>query len=94
MRKRERSDRRLTLFLPDRAILGRATGFTVSEMTAVMDGDVPVEGRIPFSLHLPGVVVSGEVTRVRQEGRDCVLMFTALTDSDRAVLAPFTPVDD
>ncbi len=96
MRRRQRStpDQRVTLYLKERATGGRVVRYLDTGMEVIMDdgldGDLPSGKRIPFTLHLPGYIMSGELTRVSQDGRNARLQFTALTEADQVALKPWT----
>ncbi len=83
------ADRRLTVFLPDGAVAGRALEFTQTGMTALVEGEVPRGEPMRFVLHLQGGIISGEVRCLGQEDRVCRLQFAALTARDRDRLEPF-----
>jgi hypothetical protein len=63
-------------------------------MEALMEREVPRNERYPFTLHLPGGVMAGEVTCVAGEDRQFRLQFAALTPGDRARLAPMMELED
>ncbi|MFN3648685.1 MAG: PilZ domain-containing protein [Armatimonadota bacterium] len=92
MRKARRgsADLRITVFVEDGAVLGRITEFTETGAVAVMDATVPLYDRLEFTLHVPGGVVSGQVTALSCDGRDYRLQFAALSDRDRQRLEPWT----
>jgi hypothetical protein len=85
---REPNDQRLTVYLPQGAVPGRVLRYTDTEMEALMEREVPRNERFPFTLHLPGGVMAGEVTCVAGEVRQFRLQFAALTPADRARLEP------
>jgi hypothetical protein len=86
--KRESNQQRLTLFLPEGAVTGRALEFHETGMLAEVDAEVPPYERHSFTLHLPGKVLSGETVCLGQEERVCRLQFSSLTEDDRAHLEP------
>jgi hypothetical protein len=92
-KSREPNDQRLTVFLPERAVIGRVIRFTHTGMDAYVDAEVPRDERFSFSLHLQGALVSGEVTAVAQDANQCRLQFTVLTAHDRARLEPMMEDD-
>lgn len=81
-------DERLTLYLPDGAVGAKVIRYLETSLLARVDGEVPRYERLRFTLHLPGRVVSGEVTCQAQEDRTCRLQFAALGPADRAALEP------
>lgn len=90
----EQNDQRLTVYLPEGAVSGRALRFSDTGVEALMERDVPRDERYGFTLHLPGGVMAGEVTCVGSEDRRCRLQFAALTPRDRARLEPLMESDD
>jgi len=93
-RRNTSNDQRLTIFLPQGAVVGRVTRFTETGMVACVQGQVPPYERLEFTLHLQGAVIAGEVTSVGQEGDSCRFQFAALTEQDRARLEPFVEPQD
>jgi hypothetical protein len=91
--KRNPNDQRLTLFLPTGAVAGRVMRFYETSLEAYLEGEVPRGERLPFTLHLPGCVIAGEMTSMFQDERVCRLQFTALTAADRAHLEPLVEPD-
>ncbi len=72
---------------------GRITRFTETGVEAYMENEVPEDIRLRFTLHLQGRVITGEMTRLTQEGRDCRLQFAALSAEDRARIDPLIEAD-
>jgi len=92
-RKHEGSDYWLTVYLPDGAVAGRVLRFSDTGLDAHMDEPVPPYERFRFTLQLPHGMVTGELTGLCHEGRECRLQFAALTDRDRARLEPLIDPD-
>ncbi len=94
MRRRGTSDdQRLTIYLPDGAVAGRVVRFTPTGVEACVEQDVPRDESFPFTLHLQGAVISGRMSSVGQDVDVCRLQFSALTERDRTLLAPFLDPD-
>ena len=92
-RKPARKDDLLTLYLPDGAIQGQVVQYLETGLLADVDGEVPRDCRLRFTLHLRQGMVSGEVSSIGQDDRRCRLQFAALTDRDRALLEPYVEPD-
>jgi hypothetical protein len=88
-RKQASADQRLTVYLPEGAVLGRVLCYTETGVVAYVDAPVPRDLTLRFTLHLQGGVLAGELVSLGQEDRTCRLQFTGLTDRDRERLAPF-----
>ena len=93
-RKRESNAQRLTVYLAEGAVPGRVLEFSETGLTAYVDTEVPRYERLPFTLHLPGAVLTGEAVCLGQEERTCRLQFAGLTEEDRERLAPFLPAEE
>jgi hypothetical protein len=81
------------VYLPDGAVPGRVVKFTPTGLVAIVEKEVPREGRYRFTLHLQGNVIGGEIASIGQDDNLCRLQFAALTDGDRARLEPFVEAD-
>jgi hypothetical protein len=88
-RPREPADRRITLYLRDGAVGGRVLAVYATGVSAVVEGPVPPYERHRYSLHLPGLVLAGDLVCLTQEERLCRLQFLGLTAADYAALAPW-----
>jgi len=76
-------DHRLVLFLPDGAVTGRVAHYTETGLTAVMESEVPRDLRIPFTIHLQGRVIGGELTSLGLRDEHVLLQFVSLGESER-----------
>lgn len=93
-RRTDPNDQRLTVYLDDRAVAGRVQRFTPTGLVAIMDGELPPGERRPFTLHVQGAVISGEISSLAQDERVFRLQFAALSERDRRHLMPFIEDDD
>ena len=93
-RRTDPNDQRLTVYLEDRAVAGRVQRFTPTGLVAIMDGELPRGERRPFTLHIQGAVIAGEISSLGQDERVVRLQFAALSERDRGRLAPFIEEDD
>jgi hypothetical protein len=84
---------RLTIQKPEGAVVGRIDSVTETGVMALLNGELSQDVRYPFTLHLNGGTVGGEVEDAGSIGDLRRLRFVALTGSDMRLLEPYFSLD-